>query len=114
MTTWSDLVREAREDLEADYPTREDRALLREWEDTGELHERAHEYADGHGRVIWYSESRALFAAGLLDEYEDEARGLDPKTIDEWITGSAFFALCDAFREAVSGYLEDHEDEEAA
>lgn len=115
MTTWNELVSEARHGLELDYPTPEDRATLREWEDSGEWHDHAHEYADGHHRVIYYSESRALFAAGLLDDYEDEANDLGPfDSIDAWITASAYCALRAAYLEAVSGYLEDHEDELAA
>jgi hypothetical protein len=115
MTTWNELVKEARESLESDHPDREDRDTLREWEDTGEWHDAAHEYADGHHRVIYYSESRALFAAGLLDEYEDEAKELGPvggfDSVDDWLTAAAYCALRTAFMEAVSAYLEDHEDE---
>ena len=111
MTTWNELVSEARRGLELDYPTSEDRATLREWEDSGEWHDHAHEYADGHHRVIYYSESRALFSDGLLDEYEDEASDLGPfDSIDAWITASAYCALRAAFLEAVSQYLDDHED----
>ena len=36
MTTWNELVSEARRGLELDYPTPEDRVTLREWEDSGE------------------------------------------------------------------------------
>lgn len=115
MTTWSELVSEARHGLELDYPTPDDRATLRGWEDTGEWHEAAHEYADGHRRVIYYSESRALFFEGLLDDYEDEANDLGPfDSIDAWITASAYCALRAAYLEAVWGYLEDHDDEVAA
>jgi hypothetical protein len=116
MTTWGDLVREARECLEADYPTREDREILRGWEDSGEWHEHAHEYADGHGRVIYYSQSRALFADGLLDEYEEEAQEIGDgtiDTIDRWISTAAYCALRSAYLEAVTQYLEDHKIEEA-
>lgn len=117
MTTWGDLVREAREHLEADYPEAKAREVLREWEDSGEWHEAANEYADSNERVIYYSHSRALFADGLLDEYEEEAVEIGEgsiDTIDRWITLAAYCALRAAFLEAVTQYLGDHEDEEVA
>ncbi len=118
VTTWQILVDEARESVEDAYPTREDRDTLRGWEESGDGHEAAHEYADGHHRVIYYSESRALFAAGLLDDYEDEARELAPsggfESVDQWLTVAAYCALRAAYLEAVSVYVEAWEPEDAA
>lgn len=111
MTTWNELVREAREAIGYDHDTREDRVRLRGGElDMSDL---SHEYADSHGRVIWYSESRALYADGLLDDFEDEARGiLVPGTIQEWITAAAYFALRAAYDEAMAEYLDEYADED--
>jgi hypothetical protein len=114
MTTWSDLVTEARQSIEADHGTREDRDTLREWIESGDWHDAAHEYADGHSRVIYYAESRALFADGLLDDYEDEAQEIGDgtiDTIDRWISMAAYCALRSAYLEAVSEYLDEYADE---
>jgi len=112
MTSWSELVREARDAIGCDFDTREDRARLRDGElDTCDL---SHEYADSHGRVIWYSESRALYADGLLDDFEDEARGnLVPESIQDWITAAAYYALRAAYDEAMADYLDEYADEDA-
>ena len=113
MTTYGDLVREVRGCLEADHPSREDRETLRDLVESGDIHDLAHEYADGHSRVIYTAESRALWADGVSTEYESDADDLGPhESIDAWITAAAYCTLRAAFTDAVDEYLEEHPDDE--
>ena len=109
MTTYEDLVREARECVEADHPSREDRESLRDLVESGDIHDMAHEYADGHARVIYTAQSRALWADGVSTDYEGDAVDLGPhESIDAWITAAAYCTLRAAFTDAVDEYLEAH------
>ena len=109
MATYGDLVGEARAHLEADHPSREDRESLRDLVRSGDIHDLAHEYADGHARVIYTAESRALWADGVSTEYESDADDLGPhESIDAWITAAAYCTLRAAFTDAVDEYLEAH------
>lgn len=68
----------------------------------------AHEWADGSSWVIYYSESRALWAEGAADEFEADVLDLvDPMAdIDQRITAAVYLAvraqIVDTIREVVS------------
>lgn len=113
MTTYYDLVQEALVTVEDEYPEPADRAQLRDLMESGEIHDRAHEYADGHADVIYYSNSRNLWADGVSTEYEADASDLGPfDSIDAWISAAAYCTLRAAYTDAVSEYLDSHEDDD--
>lgn len=110
MTTYADLVRDALHTLRVDHASPEDRQNLRDLVESGDIHDLAHEYADGHQSVIYYSESRALWADGVSTEYESDADDLGPhESIDAWITAAAYCTLRAAFTDAVDEYLDEEE-----
>ena len=63
-----------------------------------------HESADGHHDVIYTYAVRELFANGDLDEYLDEVE-LDGD-VDQYLTAAAYYAVRDAYAQAVRDYVE--------
>ena len=113
MATYEDLVGWAEAELKVAHPSPEDRQTLRDAVESGDIHDLAHEYADGHFRVIYTAESRALWDDGVSTEYESDADDLGPpESIDAWITLAAYCTLRAAFTDAVDEYLEAHPDDE--
>lgn len=103
---WRDVVADVSNMVAVDLA---DGTIDRDDEDSWD--EYAHEWADGSEWVIYYSNSRALFADGALDDFEDEARSLgEPESIDQWITAAACLAVWDLIlatvREQVEGLSE--------
>lgn len=112
--TFEGLVDDARESLAIDYATREERDHLRSLVESGDIQDLAHEYADGHEDVIYYANSRRMWADGVSSDYESDAADLGPhESIDRWITIAAYCTLRAAFTDAVSEYLADNEEEDA-
>lgn len=112
--TFTGLRREAYDSLTIDHGSKEDRDNLRHLVASGDIHDLAHEYADNHADVIYYSNSRQMWADGVSTEYEEDAADLGPhESIDRWITVAAYCTLRAAFTDAVSDYLADHEDQDA-
>lgn len=72
------------------------------WEDY------AHEWADGSSWVIYYSESRALWADGAADDYEDEANGIvaPGAGIQDRITAAVYLAVRARIVEAIRAAVE--------
>jgi hypothetical protein len=74
-----------------------------DWQSLGVVLDMASEYADGHARVIYYHYARAMFQAGDLEDYLDDARELrgEPfESVDEWLSGAAYLVLMEAYRVA--------------
>jgi hypothetical protein len=72
-----------------------------DWQSLGVVLDMAGEYADGHARVIYYHYARAMFQAGDLEDYLDDARELRGEpfdSVDEWLAGAAYLALMEAYR----------------
>lgn len=72
------------------------------WEDY------AHEWADGSSWVIYYSESRALWADGAADDYEDEANEIvaPGAGIQDRITAAVYLAVRARIVEAIRAAVE--------
>lgn len=80
-----------------------------------DLHDAAHEHADGAAEVIYYHQAHRLLAECSRSERfgaEEEAEecGIQPKTYDEYASALAYFVVrtryVDAVREALEGYRE--------
>jgi hypothetical protein len=85
------VCEEIRENIRTDSDTSNvDLADPDSWDDY------AHEWADGSEWVIYYANSRALWAdEEIISGYEDEAKEItaSPRTIDEWITACVYLAV---------------------
>lgn len=67
-----------------------------------------HETADGHHDVIYTYATRDLFARGDLDDYLEEAwDGVDRGDVDRVLMVAAYYAVRQAYADAVEGYLLD-------
>jgi hypothetical protein len=68
-----------------------------------------HETADGHHDVIYTYAVRELFARGDLDEYLDDAWGaVKPGDVDGVLTAAAYYAVHQAYAEAIADYRAEH------
>ena len=68
-----------------------------------------HETADGHHDVIYTYAVRELFARGDLDEYLDDAWGaVKPGDVDGVLTAAAYYAVYQAYVDAIAEYREEH------
>lgn len=72
----------------------------------------AHERADGSAWAIYTYQSRMLYAAGVLDDYLDEAKGYEPTDPDHWVAVATVLAIEAAYVEAIEAALEATEPED--
>ena len=67
----------------------------------------AHERADGSSWAIYTYRARLLYAAGVLDDYLDDARGNEPTDPDSWVTVATALAIEAAYVEAIEAALDE-------
>jgi hypothetical protein len=73
-----------------------------------------HETADGHHDVIYTYAVRELFARGDLDEYLEDVIDVPvPGDIDQALTIAAYYAVRQAYADAIAEYREEHDLESA-
>lgn len=53
------------------------------WAENGDIHEAAHEFADGHEVAIYYHHQDALLASGVLDDFGGDADDMMDQRDDE-------------------------------
>lgn len=90
----------------------------REHWDADDLHDIAHEHADGSQYVIYYALAHEFVQAlDGVERNEAETRIFDfemkPESYDEYATQIAYFALYELIMEAVTEKLEQEQAEEA-
>jgi hypothetical protein len=90
----------------------------REHWDTDDLHDIAHEHADGSQYVIYYAQAHEFVQAlGGVERNEAESHivdcGMQPESYDDFAVQIAYWALYELIMEAVTEKLEQVEAEEA-
>jgi hypothetical protein len=95
--SWYEIVRQIPEFIKSDI---ENENL--DITDSDSWHDYVHEWADGSEYVIYYHNSRRLWADNSeIQAYEDDALQMAGPTIDDLITACVYLALCDEIMSAI-------------